>query len=165
MTRSVSGNPRGFGRGSWRGSGRGVLARVLARVRKTGGKRGHAVTKRVLLIEDEPSIMEAIRFLLMREGLRVVTHADGATAVGAVLRSAPDLVILDVMLPNKSGFDVLESLRSDEATAALPVLMLTAKGQSRDRSRANALGASHFMTKPFSNREILDAVNTLLGRG
>jgi len=120
------------------------------------------MTKRVLLIEDEPNIMEAIRFILQREGWRVATHADGATAMEALARETPDLVVLDVMLPNRSGFDILSDIRADAALAKLPVLMLTAKGQEKDRAQATRLGASRFMTKPFSNQEILSAARDLV---
>lgn len=117
--------------------------------------------KHVLLIEDEPNIVEAIRFILARDGWRVDTHADGRSAVGAVLEAAPDVVILDVMLPHKSGFDILKELRALEATATLPVLMLTARGQTKDRALAESYGVSHFMTKPFSNAEVLEIMQTL----
>ncbi len=117
--------------------------------------------RRVLLIEDEPNIIEAIRFILSRDGWRVDTHLDGSTAVDAVLKRAPDLVILDVMLPNRSGYDILNDLRANEETRSLPVLMLTARGQKKDRELAEKLGASRFMTKPFSNGEILATVREL----
>ncbi len=118
--------------------------------------------KKVLLIEDEPNIIEAISFILKRDGWIVATHADGTTAMSAIERHAPDVVILDVMLPGRSGFDVLQELRSGEATAALPVLMLTARGQTKDREMAERLGASRFMTKPFSNKEVLACVQELV---
>ncbi|CTQ32103.1 response regulator transcription factor [Jannaschia rubra] len=117
---------------------------------------------RVLLIEDEQNIATAIAFILQREGWRVSTHGDGTTALAAVERHRPDVVVLDVMLPGKSGFDVLGGIRAG-ARPDLPVLMLTAKGQTKDRERAEALGASRFMTKPFSNRELVDAVRVLAG--
>ncbi len=117
---------------------------------------------RVLLIEDEPNIIEAIRFILSRDGWHVHTHSDGATAVGAVQDREPDLVILDVMLPNRSGYDILTELRADPATQDLPVLMLTARGQSKDRELAERLGVSRFMTKPFSNGEVLETVRALV---
>lgn len=116
---------------------------------------------RVLLIEDEPNILEAIRFILSREGWRVDTHSNGATAVEAVQRRVPDILILDVMLPNRSGFDILRDLRRDPATADLPVLMLTARGQKADRELADKCGANRFMSKPFSNAEVLSAVREL----
>ncbi len=117
---------------------------------------------RVLLIEDEPHIVEAISFLLMREGMSVSTHADGTSAAETAARLTPDLVILDVMLPGKSGFDILEEIRQDSDIGNTPVLMLTAKGQTRDRAAAQAAGASMFMTKPFSNKEIVANVKSLL---
>jgi len=118
--------------------------------------------KKVLLIEDEPNIIEAISFILKRAGWIVATHADGTTAIAAIERHAPDVVVLDVMLPGRSGFDVLQELRSAEATKGLPVLMLTARGQSKDREMAERLGASRFMTKPFSNKEVLACVQELV---
>jgi DNA-binding response OmpR family regulator len=118
--------------------------------------------QRVLLVEDEVNIIEAIRFLLTREGWQVMTHETGSGALEAIRSLKPDLVMLDVMLPGKSGFDILEELRADEETADLPVLMLTARGQSRDREMAEKAGVSRFMTKPFSNAEVLTAVRDLL---
>jgi DNA-binding response OmpR family regulator len=120
--------------------------------------------KHVLLIEDEPNIIEAIRFILARDGWRVDTHSDGATAVAAVGARRPDLVILDVMLPNRSGFDILHDLRAAPETALLPVLMLTARGQKKDRDLAERYGVSRFMTKPFANAEILASVRELAGQ-
>ncbi len=115
----------------------------------------------VLLIEDEPNIIEAIRFILSREGWRVHTHSDGRSAVDVVRERAPDVLILDVMLPGRSGYDILRDLRGDPATAGLKVLMLTARGQNRDREMAEQVGVNMFMTKPFSNAEVLEAVRTL----
>ena len=86
----------------------------------------------VLLIEDEPNIAEAMRFLLTREGFRVSHLADGTAALAQVDRDPPDLVILDHMLPGMSGLDILQALRADPKTQALPVMMLTARGRDRD---------------------------------
>ena len=118
---------------------------------------------RVLLIEDEPNIIEAIRFILSRDGWSVDVHSDGATAVDAVGQRKPDIVILDVMLPNRSGYDILAELRDAEGTRDLPVLMLTARGQKKDRDMAERFGASRFMTKPFSNADVLNSVRELVG--
>ncbi len=118
--------------------------------------------KHVLLIEDEPNIIEAISFLHSRDGWRVDTHSNGVDASQVVQTKAPDLVVLDVMLPGKSGYDILRELREGAGTADLPVLMLTARGQSRDREMAARFGASRFMTKPFSNAEVLEAVRDLV---
>lgn len=119
------------------------------------------MNRKVMLIEDEPNIIEAIRFLLTRDGWDVQTHCDGTDAVEVIRAGAPDLVILDVMLPGKSGMDILRDLRDLEELANLPVLMLTARGQARDRELAEKFGVSRFMTKPFSNIEVLAAVRDL----
>ena len=120
--------------------------------------------RQVLVIEDEPNILEAIRFLLIREGWQVSAHSDGTDAVEVVCESKPDLLILDMMLPGRSGMDILRDLREIEDTRALPVLMLTARGQSRDRDMAEKAGVNRFMTKPFSNIEVLTAVRDLLAQ-
>ncbi|MFC3613580.1 response regulator transcription factor [Lutimaribacter marinistellae] len=119
------------------------------------------MNRKVLLIEDEPNITEAIRFLLTREGWQVETHDDGSTAVGKVSDTRPDLVILDLMLPGKSGMEILREVREIEGMEGLPILMLTARGQSKDRDMAEKAGVSRFMTKPFSNTEVLTAVRDL----
>lgn len=118
--------------------------------------------KRVLLVEDEPNIIEAISFLLSRDGFTVHTHEDGGTAFDKIAATPPDMVILDVMLPGRSGFDILRDVRQDARTADLPVLMLTARGQANDRDLALRLGANHFLTKPFSNAEVRQHVREIL---
>lgn len=118
--------------------------------------------KRVLLIEDEPNIIEAISFILSRDGWTVHTHEDGLTAMDKVRALPPDLIVLDVMLPGRSGFDILRDLRADPVGHAIPVMMLTARGQDKDRDLALRLGANHFMTKPFSNAEVRDQVRSLI---
>lgn len=125
-----------------------------------GGK--DRMGKHVLLIEDEPNIIEAISYILRQDGWVVSTHSDGMKAVDRVLEIAPDLVILDVMLPGRSGFEILQDIRASEQTETLPVLMLTARGQNKDRLAAESFGASHYMTKPFSNQEMLNAVRELM---
>ncbi len=127
------------------------------------GRAAGTRARHVFLIEDEPHIAEAIRFLLTREGWRVSTHPGGPDALGAVRAAAPDLLILDVMLPGMSGFDILAALRADPAGPAIPVMMLTAKGQGRDREAAERAGADRFMSKPFSNAEFLASVRELTG--
>lgn len=120
---------------------------------------------RVLIIEDEPNIIEAVRFILSRDGWAVDTHSDGASALEAVARRRPDIIILDVMLPNRSGYDILADLRGSAATNDIPVLMLTARGQAKDRDLALRVGADRFMTKPFSNADVLEAVRELTQAG
>ena len=118
--------------------------------------------KSVLLIEDEPNIIEAISFILSRDGWTVHSHLNGADASGEVLRRMPDVVVLDVMLPGKTGFEVLQEIRGVEATTNIPVLMLTARGQTKDREKAENIGANMYMTKPFSNSEVLEKVRALV---
>ena len=121
------------------------------------------MAKTVLLIEDEPNIIEAVQYILSRDGWQVKTHANGHDANAVIKTSLPDLIILDVMLPGKSGYDILREIRLTPECLETPVLMLTARGQTKDRQMAEALGASRFMTKPFSNQEMLDAVRELAG--
>ena len=99
----------------------------------------------------------------MRDGWKVDAHSDGANAVATAVQTAPNAIILDVMLPNRSGFEILEELRSLPDYKDIPILMLTARGQTKDRDIAIARGASQYMTKPFSNAEVLKTMNALVG--
>ncbi|SMD11708.1 response regulator transcription factor [Primorskyibacter flagellatus] len=121
------------------------------------------MAKKVLLIEDEPNIIEAISFILSRDGWQVDTHSNGHDATEVVREKMPDVLILDVMLPGRSGYDILRDLRSGGGTETLPILMLTARGQNKDREMAEKYGANRFMTKPFANSEVLEAVRNLVG--
>jgi DNA-binding response OmpR family regulator len=121
------------------------------------------MAKTVLLVEDEPNIVEAIGFILSRSGYQVHSHGDGATAVQTVRREAPDMLILDLMLPNRGGLDILRDLRADPDLKSLPVLMLTARGQKKDREQAELFGVSAFMSKPFANGDVLERVRALIG--
>jgi DNA-binding response OmpR family regulator len=124
--------------------------------------RGEPLAAHVLLIEDEPNIAEAIRFLLSRDGLRVSHAAEGAAALVLLRQDPPDLVILDHMLPGMSGLEILTAIRATPESRDLPVMMLTARG--RDREMAERAGADRFMTKPFSNAEILAEVRAMLAQ-
>ncbi len=121
------------------------------------------MNKQVLIAEDEPHIVESLSFVLQRSGFEVHAVSDGADVLAAVRARSPDVVVLDVMLPNRNGFEVLKQLKGDPLHAALPVLMLTAKGQEQDRATAIQLGAEAFITKPFSNREVVECLRGLLG--
>lgn len=121
------------------------------------------MTKQVLLVEDEDNIIEAMRFLLTRDGWHVEAHADGGTAMQRIRERPPDLLILDLMLPGKSGLEIMRELRAEDNFADLPVLMLTARGQDQDRDLATQAGVNRFMTKPFSNADMLGAVRDLAG--
>ncbi|WP_424982671.1 response regulator transcription factor [Maritalea sp. S77] len=117
----------------------------------------------VLIVEDEPSILDSLDFILRRAGWSTQSAQDGEAALRAVRDIKPRIVVLDVMLPKKSGFEVLKLLRQDEQTANLPVLMLTAKGQAQDRRIAEELGANSFVTKPYANSDVVGAVRDLIG--
>ena len=120
--------------------------------------------QRILLAEDEPNIVESLRFLLERAGFDLAVENNGHKALSAALGGAFDLLILDVMLPGIDGYEILRQLRADQRVHDLPVLMLTAKGQREDRERALEAGVDVFMTKPFANAEIVDAVRELAQR-
>ena len=117
---------------------------------------------RICVIEDEPNIIEALRYLFESEGWEVAVVSDGAKAVAAVHEMRPSLIVLDYMLPNQSGLAVARELRDDKATESLPILMLSAKGQHKDKEQAQLAGINLFMTKPFANSDLLDNVKQLL---
>ena len=116
----------------------------------------------ILIADDEPNILLSLEFLMQREGYRVLVARDGQQAIDAILQHRPDLVLLDVMMPIKSGFDVLQALLERDDLAAIRVLMLTAKGREIDMAKGLALGANAYMTKPFSTRELVEKVRSLL---
>lgn len=118
---------------------------------------------RVLIAEDEPNIVESLTFLLRRAGYDVASVLDGEAALAQLRMRAPDLMILDLMLPRRNGFEVLKVVKADAALRSMPVLVLTAKGQPQDRKLAEEIGVDAFITKPFSNREIVDEVRRLTG--
>lgn len=116
----------------------------------------------ILVVEDEPAILTSLEFILKHEGWSVRSVTNGEAALNAVQITMPQLMILDLMLPKKNGFEVLKALRINSATKDLPVLILTAKGQQQDKQTALELGANRFVTKPYANTEVIDAVNALL---
>lgn len=118
---------------------------------------------RVLIVEDEPNIVESLNFILGRAGFDVETAVDGAEALQRLRRQVYSALILDLMLPGINGFDVLRSVRADGELKDMPVIVLTAKGQAADRQAAEAIGATAFITKPFSNAEIVQRVSELTG--
>ena len=117
----------------------------------------------ILIAEDEPSILESLDFILKRAGWSVESVTDGDAALVALRRGRPRMVVLDVMLPKRSGFEVLKLIRADAAMRDLPVLILTAKGQAQDKRTAEELGADGFVTKPYANADVVGAVRRLLG--
>ena len=121
------------------------------------------IQAQVLVVEDEPAQREILTYNLEKEGFAVRSAGNGEEALLMIAEAPPDLVILDHMLPGATGLEILADLKANPATARLPVLMLTAKGQPRDREAAERAGADGFMSKPFANAEILAEVRALTG--
>ncbi|MFL5137930.1 MAG: phosphate regulon transcriptional regulator PhoB [Microvirga sp.] len=119
---------------------------------------------RVLIVEDETALVELLRYNLEQAGFRVTVAHDGEEALASVREDTPDLVLLDWMLPLMSGIEVCRQLRRQTATANLPIIMLTARGEEGDRVRGLATGADDYITKPFSVPELLARVRALLRR-
>ena len=117
---------------------------------------------KILIADDEPNILISLEFLMKREGYDVHVARDGDEALDALRRERPRLVLLDVMMPRKTGFEVCQELRADEAIRDTIVLMLTAKGRDTDVAKGLGVGADAYMTKPFSTRELVQKVRELL---
>jgi DNA-binding response OmpR family regulator len=121
------------------------------------------MSKKILVADDEPNIVISLEYLLKREGYAVLVARDGQEALDAIARERPDLVLLDVMMPRKTGFEVCQAVRANEDLQATKILMLTAKGRDTDMAKGTALGADDYMTKPFSTRELVQKVAAMLG--
>jgi two-component system alkaline phosphatase synthesis response regulator PhoP len=120
------------------------------------------MSHKILIADDEPNILISLEFLMKREGYEVVVARDGQEAVEAIHRERPALVLLDVMMPIKTGFDVCHEVRASEAVGDTRILMLTAKGRDTDVAKGLALGANAYMTKPFSTKELVQKVRDML---
>ena len=118
---------------------------------------------RVLIAEDEPNLVESLSFILSREGYEVSAVFDGDAVLERMRSDRPAVLILDVMLPGRTGFEVLKLIKTDPSLCGTPVMVLTAKGQERDRKTAEELGADAFVTKPFSNQDVVDRIKRLAG--
>ena len=120
--------------------------------------------RKVLVVDDEAVLVETIAYNLEQAGYEVITAADGASALQAAQRETPDLVLLDIMLPEMDGLEVCRQLRRESNTATTPIVMLTAKGDEIDKVVGLEVGADDYMTKPFGRRELLARVRALLRR-
>ena len=120
------------------------------------------MNEKILIADDEPNILISLEYLMKREGYQVTVAHDGQEAIDAIARDKPRLLLLDVMMPKKTGFDVCQALRADEANRDIRILLLTAKGRETDVAKGLALGADGYMTKPFSTRELVQKVRDLL---
>ena len=121
------------------------------------------VGKKILVVDDEPNIVRSLTFVLDKGGYDVSIAGDGVEAMSMIRESKPNILILDVMMPNKSGYDVCSEIKSDPELRDIHVVMLTAKGQVGDREAVLSQGADEYISKPFSPIEILARVKELLG--
>jgi DNA-binding response OmpR family regulator len=121
------------------------------------------MAKRVLIADDEPNIVASLEFLMEQAGYEVKVAASGQEALELVASFRPDLVLLDVMMPGKNGYEVCQSLKSDPATRAVKVVMLSAKGRDVEVAKGLELGADAYVTKPFSTRDLVAQIRDMLG--
>lgn len=119
--------------------------------------------KKILAADDEPHILRVVKDKLTNAGFTVITACNGEEALAAATREKPDLILLDVMMPKLCGYDVCKALRAQSGFAAVPILLLTARGQEADRKQGMEVGATEYITKPFSPRQLLQTVQTHLG--
>ncbi len=120
------------------------------------------MTRSVLVVEDEPNIVDSLSFLMKQAGYGVQVARDGDAALRVMESRMPDLVLLDVMLPRRDGYDVCRAIRANPAWDGVKIIMLTAKGRELDRRKGLELGADDYVTKPFSTREIVERARKLL---
>lgn len=118
--------------------------------------------KKILIVDDEPNIVLSVEFIMTRSGYEVVTAGDGEQVMDILREEAPDLMILDVMMPRKNGFEVCAEVRANQRFKNLPILMLSAKGRDNEVSKGISVGADAYITKPFSTHELVEKVNELL---
>jgi len=121
------------------------------------------MSKTVLIVDDEEYIVTSLEYVMKSAGYEVVVAYDGEQAIEKVKETAPDLLLLDVMMPKLDGFEVCEKIRANPLWESIRIIMLTAKGRDSERDKGISLGADAYMTKPFSTRDILKRVMELLG--
>ncbi len=119
--------------------------------------------KRILIADDEANIVISLEFLMKREGFEVEIATDGDAALQALAEKAPDLVLLDIMLPKMNGFEVCRRIRAEPRWQGIKILMLTAKGRDTEVAKGLGVGADVYMTKPFSTKDLVAQVKQLLG--
>lgn len=121
------------------------------------------MTHKILIADDEPNIVVSLEFLMKKEGFQVAVARDGEETLAKVASFQPDLLLLDIMMPRKSGFEVCEALRADPSHGGLLIIMLTAKGRDTEVAKGMAIGADAYVTKPFSTKDLVSKVKSLLG--
>lgn len=117
---------------------------------------------RVLVVEDEPHIVESLSFLMKQAGFEVAVARDGAAAIRVIESRPPDLVLLDVMLPRRDGFDVCREVRANPDWRGIRIVILSAKGREQERRKGLELGADDYIIKPFSTHDVVERVRALL---
>ncbi|MCP4409535.1 MAG: response regulator [Gammaproteobacteria bacterium] len=122
------------------------------------------MTKSILLVDDEPNILLSLEFLMRKAGYEVRTAHDGEAALQAVEQALPDLILLDVNMPKRDGFDVCQTIRANPLWKGVRIIMLTAKGRDVEREKGLSLGADGYITKPFATQDVVDRVSTLLAK-
>jgi len=122
------------------------------------------MNEKILIADDEPNILVSLEYLMKREGFAVSVARDGEEALAAIVRERPALVLLDVMMPKKSGFEVCQEVRANDAVKDTLIVMLTAKGRDTDVAKGLGIGADAYVMKPFSTRELVQKVRALLER-
>jgi DNA-binding response OmpR family regulator len=120
------------------------------------------MTKYVLIVDDAPNIVLSLEFLMKKEGYNVRSVSNGEEAMEAIAEKTPDLILLDVMMPRKDGYEVCQELRANQDWKNIKIIMLTAKGRDVEREKGLALGADDYITKPFATQELVEKVKTLL---
>lgn len=120
------------------------------------------MSRSILVVDDEPNIVLSLEFLMRQAGYDVRVARDGEAALQAMREQAPDLVLLDVMMPKRDGYDVCQTVRANPAWKDVRIVMLTAKGREIEQEKGLALGADDYITKPFSTREVLARISQLL---
>jgi DNA-binding response OmpR family regulator len=121
------------------------------------------MTRDILIVDDAPNIVLSLEFLMKKEGFSVRVAIDGEEALQAMKEQVPDLVLLDVMMPKRDGYEVCQTIRSHEEWNKTRIIMLTAKGRDVEREKGLAMGADDYVTKPFATRELVDKVRKILG--
>jgi DNA-binding response OmpR family regulator len=121
------------------------------------------MAKYVLIVDDEPNIVLSLEFLMKKEGYEVRSASNGEEAMQEITEKIPDLILLDVMMPRKDGYELCQELRANPSWKEIKIIMLTAKGRDVEREKGLALGADDYITKPFATQELVEKVKSLLG--
>jgi len=140
-----------------------LSGRRFASIESSRGREGGFVGPSVLIADDEPNIVRSLEFLMTKAGYDVRVARDGEQVLEEIAKAQPDLVLLDIMMPKRDGFDLCQTIRANPAWAGVRIIMLTAKGRDIEREKGLAMGADDYITKPFSTKEVVAKVAKVLG--